>query len=925
MASDEKWHELEAEAVAERLGVDPAVGLSADEVARRLEQYGLNELKADRGAGPWRILWRQVRSVMIVILAVAAVVSWLLGDAKDAIAIALIMVLNVAPGFRQEYRAERAMEALRRLSVPSVRVLRSGLVEEVSASQLVPGDIVLLEAGNVVPADCRLIEAALLRTQESALTGESQAVDKSCAALPPEDHRPLGDRSNMAYMGTVVAYGRGRGMVTSTGMGTELGRIAAMLRGLQNEPTPLQNRLDQLGKILAAAALVLVAVVFVLGVVRGEEFRTMFLTAVSLAVAAVPEGLPAVVTIALSLGAQRMLKRNALIRSLPAVETLGSVTVICTDKTGTLTANRMTVSEVLPADGEDGEQFGRMLTLAAGSLCNDGVISAVKASGTNAEVETIGDPTETAILVAAVREGLHKAELEKVLPRIGEVPFDSERKRMSTVHELRREALAEVSPQVSRLVERLRGLLGVGEGSLLVCTKGAPDAVLDLCTGVLQDGEIRPLDAAGAAVLAEQAGALAAQGERVLGVAVRVLSGMPGVLAAGDAAEEPAVETLTSETEADLAFVGLVAMIDPPRGEAAAAVATCRSAGIRPVMITGDHPLTAKAIAARVGIPFADQVVTGRELAAMEAEELQEIVERAGVYARVAPEHKLRIVGALQEQGEIVAMTGDGVNDAPALRQADIGVAMGITGTDVSKEAADMVLLDDNFATIVAAVEQGRVIFDNIRKFLRYILTSNVGELAVMLVAPFLGMPLPLVPLQILWINLVTDGLPALALGVEPSERDVMARPPLPPGQGVLTRALAYRVLVGGVLLGLASLGLGFAYWRAGSEAWQTMLFTTLTVSQMGLALAVRSDKDLLLGRGLLTNPALLGAVALTFLLQLVVVYVPPLQPVFRTLGLSPADLGLCVAVSVGVFAVMEIEKLVGRGWRTLVALRRRP
>lgn len=729
----------------------------------------------------------------------------------------------------------------------------------------------------------------------------------------------------MAYMGTVVAYGRGRGMVTSTGMGTELGRIAAMLRGLQNEPTPLQNRLDQLGKILAAAALVLVAVVFVLGVVRGEEFRTMFLTAVSLAVAAVPEGLPAVVTIALSLGAQRMLKRNALIRSLPAVETLGSVTVICTDKTGTLTANRMTVSEVLPADGEDGEQFGRMLTLAAGSLCNDGVISAVKASGTNAEVETIGDPTETAILVAAVREGLHKAELEKVLPRIGEVPFDSERKRMSTVHELRREALAEVSPQVSRLVERLRGLLGVGEGSLLVCTKGAPDAVLDLCTGVLQDGEIRPLDAAGAAVLAEQAGALAAQGERVLGVAVRVLSGMPGVLAAGDAAEEPAVETLTSETEADLAFVGLVAMIDPPRGEAAAAVATCRSAGIRPVMITGDHPLTAKAIAARVGIPFADQVVTGRELAAMEAEELQEIVERAGVYARVAPEHKLRIVGALQEQGEIVAMTGDGVNDAPALRQADIGVAMGITGTDVSKEAADMVLLDDNFATIVAAVEQGRVIFDNIRKFLRYILTSNVGELAVMLVAPFLGMPLPLVPLQILWINLVTDGLPALALGVEPSERDVMARPPLPPGQGVLTRALAYRVLVGGVLLGLASLGLGFAYWRAGSEAWQTMLFTTLTVSQMGLALAVRSDKDLLLGRGLLTNPALLGAVALTFLLQLVVVYVPPLQPVFRTLGLSPADLGLCVAVSVGVFAVMEIEKLVGRGWRTLVALRRRP
>lgn len=906
------WHEHPAETVADRLQVDPAVGLSDEEAARRLAEYGPNELEAGGGVSVLRILWQQVRSILVLILAIAAVVSWLLGDAKDAVAIVVILALNVALGFRQEFRAEKAMEALRRLSVPSVRVLRSGRVQDVSSSAIVPGDVVLLEAGNLVPADLRLIEVALLRTQESALTGESHAVEKSCLPLPPDEHRPLGDRTNMAYMGTIVAYGRGRGIVTATGMRTELGRIATLLRRLENEATPLQRRLNQLGRVLAVTSLVLVIVVFVLGITRGEELRTMFLTAVSLAVAAVPEGLPAVVTIALSLGAQRMLRRRALIRSLPAVETLGSVTVICTDKTGTLTANRMTVSQVVPAGADSADiHSGEVeVILALGSLCNDGMLLSYPAKGDDSWPDSLGDPTETCILVAASRAGIPKPDLERVFPRVGEIPFDSERKRMSTFHKLRSEALAEVRASVRNVAGHLIDVAPVDSNAVLVCTKGAPDTMLEICRAMLVGRQVVELSDSDLRRLLEKASRFAAGGERVLGVAFKV-------------AEELSPSEPSVCIESELVFAGFVCMIDPPRPEAAPAVSTCLSAGIRPVMITGDHPLTAKAIASCIGIPHAETVVTGRDLSAVGDEELKELVAEAGVYARVSPEHKLRIVKALQSRKEIVAMTGDGVNDAPALRQADIGVAMGITGTDVAKEAADMVLLDDNFATIVAAVEQGRVIFDNIRKFLRYILTSNAGELSVMLIFPFLGMPLPLVPLQILWINLVTDGLPALALGVEPAERDVMRRPPLPPGQGVITRTLGMRVVFGGFVLGLASLLLGYEYWRAANPAWQTVIFTSLTFSQMGLALALRSDKELLWERSIASNLALLGAVALTFALQLLVVYVGPLQAVFRTQPLSAGDLAACVAVSVAVFVVVEMEKAVERGWRALTGTRR--
>jgi P-type Ca2+ transporter type 2C len=903
------WHTSEVEEVMRVLGTQAASGLSDEEAARRLAEHGPNELK-DRGTrSPWMILWEQFTSIMIVILIVAAIVSALLGDYEDSIAIAAIVVLNAALGYAQEHRAERAMAALKRLSAPSVRARREGHVREISASELVPGDVVLLEAGNLVPADGRLMEGANLRVQESALTGESEPVDKSPTALEEKD-KPLAERAGMVYSSTVVASGRGLFVVTETGMATELGKIAAMIQAADPEQTPLQRRMNQVGKMLALAALAIVAVVFVLGLLRGEDLEVMFLTAVSLAVAAVPEGLPAVVTIALALGAQRMLRRHALIRKLPAVETLGSVTVICSDKTGTLTENRMTAtvldvadhtvelaagSPTSPKPEPDGGTHPAVgdypvvtLLLAGGTLCNDALLEEDEEDGFRA----IGDPTEGALVVAAAREGIKKPELEAALPRIMEVPFDSRRKRMTTVHEA-------VSPSRLETWESLKMLSNGGKGSVpyVAFTKGAVDSLLEISNKVWSgDESVEPLSEGWRERISAANERLAGDGIRVLGVGLRRLQDLDG-----------------DNLERDLTFVGMVGMIDPPRPEAKDAVETCKRAGIRPVMITGDHPLTAGYIATELGIVEDRRILMGRDLANISGDELENFVEEVPVYARVSPENKLSIVEALQKKGHIVAMTGDGVNDAPALKRADIGVAMGVTGTDVSKEAADMVLTDDNFATIVAAVEQGRVIYDNIRKFIKYLLTSNSGEILVMLLGPFLGLGLPLLPLQILWINLVTDGPPALALSAEPAERGTMHRPPRPPGEGVFARRLGRHILWVGALMALVSLATGLWYSQYSPEIWQTMVFTTLTLSQLGHVMAIRSGDESLFRVGPLSNKPLLGAVALTFVVQLLAIYAPFFQGFLETEALPLADLAIAVALSTIVFWAVEAEKWLAR------------
>jgi P-type Ca2+ transporter type 2C len=911
------WHTLEAAEVPRTLETNAESGLSSEEAAHRLEEQGPNELEDRGGRGVWALLWEQFTSALIVILIVAAVVSAFLGDYEDSIAIAVIVVLNAVLGFGQEYRAERAMAALKQLSAPTVKVRREGHVREVSARELVPGDVVLLEAGNLVPADGRLLEGSNLRVQEAALTGESEPVEKASAALGEED-LPLGERAGMVYSSTVVSKGRGLYVVTETGMATELGKIASMIQTAGQEQTPLQRRLDHVGKVLALAALAIVGVVFALGLLRGEDLEVMFLTAVSLAVAAVPEGLPAVVTIALALGAQSMLKRRALIRKLPAVETLGSVTVICSDKTGTLTENRMTATVLDVADHTvelDGEGFVSQepgphgaskpevcgdpafaLLLGGGALCNDALLEDDEEDGPRA----IGDPTEGALVVAAAREGLKKPELEAALPRVGEVPFDSERKRMTTVHEVQPD-------RSSGIPDALGPVLNGEPGSspYVAFTKGAVDSLLEISNEVwTDDGRTESLDEGWRGRISAANEQMAGNGIRVLGVGIRRLESF-------DDDED--------DLERDLTFFGMVGMIDPARPEAKDAVETCKRAGIRPVMITGDHPLTARAIATELGIADArtegeaGRILTGRDFASMGEGELKNLVEKVPVYARVSPENKLDIVDALQEEGHIVAMTGDGVNDAPALRKADIGVAMGITGTDVSKEAADMVLTDDNFATIVAAVEQGRVIYDNIRKFIKYLLTSNSAEILVMLVGPFLGLPLPLLPLQILWINLVTDGPPALALSAEPSEKGTMRRPPHPTDESVFGRGLGLHVLWVGILMALVSLGVGLWYSHTAPGIWQTMVFTTLTLSQMSHVMAIRSGDESLFKVGLLSNKPLLGAVALTFVLQLFAIYSPFFQGFLETEALPVADLAIAIALSTMIFWAVEMEKWLVR------------
>ncbi len=902
------WHQLEPTEVVQKLGSDATHGLSETEADRRLAELGPNEL-IERGLkSPWLILWEQLTATMVVILIAAAVISAAIGDYKDAAAIMAIVVLNALLGFTQEYRAEKAMAALKKLAVPTVRVRRSGHIKEISARELVPGDLVLLEAGNFVPADGRLLESVNLRIQEAALTGESEPVEKDSGVLAGAD-LPLGDRRNMAYLGTVVTYGRGLAVVTETGMKTELGRIAEMIQAVEREPTPLQKRMEQLGSGIAVAALTIVAVVFVLGLLRGEEIKLMFLTAISMAVAAVPEGLPAVMTVALALGAQRMLKRHVLIRKLPAVETLGSVTVICSDKTGTLTESRMTVTvldvaghrvdltehlrDALPVLAPEEEQASMLsdhpalsLLLAGSALCNDALL---QPSGRETkDFRAVGDPTEGALVVAAARFDLWKSELEQGFPRVMEVPFDSERKRMTTVHRV-------LPSQLATALEIIQKW-NLGGSPYVAFTKGAVDSLLMICHNVWINGQAELLNETWRERISQAQNELSQNGMRVLGLALRTLDSLPP-------------EGRWDLLESDLSFVGMVGMIDPPRPEVKEAVHTCKSAGIRPVMITGDHPLTAQHIARELRIASDGRILTGKDLEGMSAEQLEGVVEEVPVYARVSPEHKLKIVQALKDRGHIVAMTGDGVNDAPALKKADIGVAMGITGTDVAKEAADVVLLDDNFASIVAAVKEGRVIYDNIRKFIKYLTTTNSGELWLMLIAPFLGMPLPLFPLQILWINLMTDGLPALTLSMEPAEQDTMRRSPYRPTENLFGRGLGRHIIWVGILMGSVSLGVGYGYWQAGHPHWQVMVFNTLCLSQLAHVLAIRSHVDSLFRIGLLSNKLLLGAVILTIGLQLAVIYVPFLQQVFRTAALSVVDLLVSLAMSSVIFWSVELEK----------------
>ena len=914
------WYKQTALQVLEAQKSSATAGLSDAEAAARLAQHGPNEIAESGKRSPWRILLEQFISVLVLILIGAAVLSLLLGEFKDAIAIGAIVILFGLLGFFQEYRAEKAMAALRQLAAPVVRVLRSGTIQEVSAREIVPGDIVMLEAGNLVPADARLIEAVNLRVQEATLTGESEPVEKQIEALPGGD-LPLGDRRNVVYMGTVVTYGRGRALVVQTGMGSELGRIASLLQAVGNEMTPLQKRLDQLGKLLSVVGLLVSGVVFLTGWLTGEPLRDMLLTAVSTAVAIVPEGLPAVVTITLAIGAQRMLRRNALIRKLPAVETLGSVTVICSDKTGTLTENRMTVmvldiaghtvqiaeemqrrmpmlkhadEHAAPAGSPTAPPETIRLLLVGGALCNDA--SLVLPQEAEGRIQSIGDPTEAALLIAAAKFDLLKDRLQSMLPRVQEIPFDSERKRMTTVH-----------AYDGGHFEQIAGALALSqEPAYLAFTKGAMDGLLEISSHVWNDGRLEALDDSWRSRVQKANDDLAQQGMRVLGLAFRPLQALPEA----------------EDLERDLILVGLVGMIDPPRQEVMLAVQTSRGAGIRPVMITGDHPLTAREIARQLGIlsgPVEQaRVLTGQDLDRMDEAEFSRAAAEVSVFARVAPEHKLRIVEALQRQGQIVAMTGDGVNDAPALKRADIGVAMGITGTDVSKEASDMVLQDDNFATIVAAVEEGRTIYDNLRKFIKYSVAGNIGKVSVMLLAPLMGKPLPLEPLQLLWLNLLTDGLLGLGLGLEPPEKDTMRRPPVSPQADFFSDGLGRHVAWVGALIGALALGVGYVYWKMDPNGpWQTMTFTTLAFSQMFQAMATRSRRESFFRLGLRSNLPGMGLAVLVFVLQLMVLYVPFLQNWFYTQALPAQDLAISLVLSSFVFWAIEIEKwFIRRGER---------
>ncbi|HEX5613639.1 MAG TPA: cation-translocating P-type ATPase [Acidimicrobiia bacterium] len=877
---DAPWA-ADADAVVRALGSDRDRGLTDREADRRHEQFGRNELTTRARPSAWRLFFSQLTNTMTAVLGVAAVVTVAIGEYVDTGAIVVILVLNAVFGFVQEHRAEQAMDALRRLTGTTARVVRDGALREIASVELVPGDVVELAAGDVVPADLRLLDVRGLRVDEAALTGESEPAAKTVVWVGTDDVPALGERTTIAYKGTAVTYGRARGVVVATGMDTEFGRIAQLLQTAGITTTPLQRRLAVLGRRTAAAALVVVATVFTIGVASGEPADDMFLTAVSLAVAAIPEGLPAVVTVALALGARRMATRHALVRKLAAVETLGSVTVICSDKTGTLTENRMSVelawtpagsyritgdgyapdgSVTGPDDAARDEHLRRAAAVAA--ACNDAVLHPPDSE--RSEWTLTGDPTEGALLAFASRVGVEPAAFVRRNPRRAEIAFDATRRLMTTVHE-------------------------TADGTW-IAVKGALSALAPLA---------RAEDAALLADAERAADRMTRDGYRVLALADRVRS-------------EPTTGIRLDDAERDLRLLGIVGIADPPRAAARSALAVAQGAGIRTVMITGDDPRTAAAIAERLGISEHGRAVTGAQLGTMTDAQLAAQVHEIAVYARTDPAQKLRIVDAWQSRGDVVAMTGDGVNDAPALQRADIGVAMGITGTDVSKEASDMVLADDNYATIVGAVEEGRRIYDNIRRFVRYLLTTNTGEILIMFVAPLVGLPLPLLPLQILWVNLVTDGLPAVALGLEPAEPDTMARPPRAPDESILAHGLWQHAIWVGALMAAVVIPLQ-AISRAADWPWQTMVFTTVAFLQLGHALAVRSERESFFRLGVGSNPWLTGAVLVSVVAQLATTYLEPLQRVFDTEALDAPQLLVVLVASTTVFVAVELEKRVRR------------
>ena len=880
------WHAVPAPDAFDLLRSRPD-GLTGSEARKRLERYGPNELQEARRISPWQILLEQFKNVLILILLIATVISFFLGHGLESVVIAVIVLFAVLLGFVQEYRAERAIEALRQMTAPTATVMRDGEEVRIPARELVPGDVILLSTGDRIPADARLIEAINLQVEESALTGESVPVEKHVNPLG-HDNLPLGDRRNMVYAGTSVTYGRGRALVVATGMHTEFGKIARMLQTVETVRTPLQENLDRVGNVLARAAFVVVGLIVALGLLRGQPVIDMLIFGIALAVAVVPEALPAVVTISLAIGVQKMAKRNALIRRLPAVETLGSTSVICTDKTGTLTKNEMTVRTVFTAGqsfaisgagyAPDGEFFLEdrpvappeplLLTLKAAALASDARLLK-KEEGSWA---IKGDPTEGALIVAAAKAGLWKDALDAENPRIHEIPFSSETKRMTTLHQTAEDATA--------------------------YAKGAPEVILEGCDFVLSADGVQPLDDARREQIMRQAQDMASQALRVLGVAFK-----PG------ATPDNAATGMT--------FLGLIGMIDPPRPEARDAIATCVQAGIRPVMITGDHPLTAQAIARDLGLLDGGRIVAGAELEAMSDEQLKRQVQNISVYARVSPAHKLRVVTAWQANGHIVAMTGDGVNDAPALKRADIGVAMGITGTDVTKEAAAMTLTDDNFASIVAAVEEGRGVFSNIKKYLMYLLSSNIGEIGLMAGATLLGLPLPLSAVQILYVNLATDGLPALALAVDPPEEDLMKRKPRNPRIGIFTRPVVTLMALGGVWSALVNLGLFIWALNSGRglEQAMTMTFVSLVLIQFFKAYNFRSDRHSVLRRPF-ANKWLNLAIIWELVLLSLIVYLPFLRDAFGAYALSPTDWLIVAGLAVTVVPVLELAKwMERRGW----------
>ncbi len=844
------WHLLPVNEVLHLTGSSEN-GITDLAASIRLNEYGPNVLKEAKKKSPVVMFVRQFFDVMILVLLTAAVISGLIGDMKDTIVIVAIVILNAVIGFIQEYRAEKAMDSLKKMSAPNATVIRNGQQISIPASELVPGDLVVIEAGNIVPADLRLTESHSLKIDEASLTGESHNVEKITRELH-EDNLTIGDRVNMAFKGTYVTYGRGKGVVVATGMNTELGQIARMLQEKESA-TPLQVRMTDFSKKLSVFILLLCALLFLVGYLQGEDWLKMLLTALSLAVAAIPEALPAVITIALAFGAKRLAKNNALARRLHAVESLGSVTYICTDKTGTLTQNKMTVMETWQPDAnqpaEENPLFRAML------LNQDVVIS---------NGEYTGDPTEIALVDYAIKQGIYPLPISSSFPRVAEIPFDSDRKCMTTIH--------------------------AADNQYLIITKGATESVLYRST--------TPADE----LVLSRSIQFAQQGMRVIAYGMKWTATMPEL-------------SDTAAIESGLQCIGLAAMIDPPRPEVKAAIKECNTAGIRTVMITGDHPVTAEVIAREIGIlqNKHDKVITGSDLTNRSKEEFADEVEQIRVYARVSPEQKLDIVKTLQKKNHFVSMTGDGVNDAPALKKANIGVAMGITGTDVSKEAAHMILLDDNFATIVKAVREGRRIFDNIRKFIKYIMTGNSAEIWSIMLAPLVGLPIPLLPIHILWINLVTDGFPALALAAEPEEKQIMNRSPRSSGESIFSGGMGYHIIWVGFLIGLLTLATQAFEIYTNNEHWQTIVFTVLCLSQMWHVLAIRSERESLFSQGLFSNQLLLGAVLLTFILQLCTIYVPVFNKFFNTQPLTAGELILAIGISSLVFVAVELEKWLKR------------